>query len=69
MMLLLSFQCLGHTWYLSVDMQLFLISPILLISLHKWGKKAAAGIVVLIVLFAGLLFGSMMVNHYAMLLK
>nr|XP_017031284.1 nose resistant to fluoxetine protein 6-like [Drosophila kikkawai] len=62
-------KCLGHTWYLSVDMQLFIISPILLIALYKWGKKAAAGIFVLIVLLSGCLFATMMVNNYSMLLK
>ncbi|KAH8241173.1 hypothetical protein KR032_001440 [Drosophila birchii] len=61
--------CPGHTWYLSVDMQLFILSPILLISIYKWGKKAAAGIVVLIVLLSGCLFATMMVNNYSMLLK
>ncbi|KAH8385578.1 hypothetical protein KR200_000705 [Drosophila serrata] len=61
--------CPGHTWYLSVDMQLFILSPILLISLYKWGKKAAAGIVVLIVLLSGCLFATMMVNNYSMLIK
>ncbi|XP_062550333.1 nose resistant to fluoxetine protein 6-like [Armigeres subalbatus] len=30
--------CLGHSWYLSVDMQLFLISPLLIYPLWKWGK-------------------------------
>ncbi|KAH8241178.1 hypothetical protein KR032_001437, partial [Drosophila birchii] len=62
-------KCLGHTWYLSVDMQLFIISPILLIALYKWGKKTAAGIIVLIVLLSGCLFATMMVNDYSMMLK
>ncbi|XP_043654319.1 nose resistant to fluoxetine protein 6-like [Drosophila teissieri] len=57
--------CLDHTWYLAVDMQLFLISPILLFALYKWGKKAAAAISVLIVLLSGCLFATMMVNHYS----
>uniref|UniRef100_B3P8H1 GG12421 n=1 Tax=Drosophila erecta TaxID=7220 RepID=B3P8H1_DROER len=63
------FQCLDHTWYLAVDMQLFIISPILLIALYKWGKKAAAGIAVLVVLLSGCLFATQMVNHYSMLIK
>ncbi|XP_033164181.1 nose resistant to fluoxetine protein 6-like isoform X2 [Drosophila mauritiana] len=58
--------CLDHTWYLAVDMQLFLISPILLFALYKWGKKAAAAIAVLIVLLSGCLFATMMVNHYSL---
>lgn len=31
-------QCLLHTWYLSVDMHMFLISPIILIPLVKYRK-------------------------------
>ncbi|EDW43345.1 nose resistant to fluoxetine protein 6 [Drosophila sechellia] len=62
-------KCLGHTWYLSVDMQLFIISPIMLIALYKWGKKAAAGIFVLIVLLSGCLFATIMVNKYSLVLK
>ncbi|KAH8347525.1 hypothetical protein KR059_012047, partial [Drosophila kikkawai] len=61
-----SAKCLSHSWYLSVDMQLFILSPILLISLYKWGKKAAAAIFVLIVLLSGCLFATMMVNDYTM---
>ncbi|KAH8326529.1 hypothetical protein KR067_009928, partial [Drosophila pandora] len=61
--------CLGHSWYLAVDMQLFLISPILLIALYKWGKKAAAGIFVLMILLSGCLFATQMVNEYHMLLR
>ncbi|XP_052838930.1 O-acyltransferase like protein-like [Drosophila gunungcola] len=62
-------KCLAHSWYLSVDMQLFLISPLLLIALYKWGKKAAAGIFVLILLLSACLFATMMVNDYSMTLK
>ncbi|XP_055616401.1 nose resistant to fluoxetine protein 6-like [Toxorhynchites rutilus septentrionalis] len=31
--------CLGHSWYLSVDMQLFLLSPFIVYPLWKWGRK------------------------------
>ncbi|XP_034664724.1 nose resistant to fluoxetine protein 6-like [Drosophila subobscura] len=61
--------CLDHSWYLAVDMQLYIISPLLLIALYKWGKKAAAGIVVLIVLVSCCLFATMMVNNFSMLMK
>ncbi|KAF2900220.1 hypothetical protein ILUMI_05972 [Ignelater luminosus] len=30
--------CIGQTWYLGVDFQLFLISPLLLLPLKKWPK-------------------------------
>ncbi|KAL7728267.1 hypothetical protein ACLKA6_007373 [Drosophila palustris] len=59
--------CLAHSWYLGVDMQLYLISPILLIALYKWGKKAAIGIVVLIVLLSVWLFTFMMVKKLSMM--
>ncbi|KAH8412946.1 hypothetical protein KR009_006919 [Drosophila setifemur] len=61
--------CLDHTWYLAVDMQLYIISPILLIALYKWGKKAAGGIVLLILMLSGCLFATQMVNNYSMLIK
>ncbi|XP_022209523.2 nose resistant to fluoxetine protein 6-like isoform X1 [Drosophila obscura] len=61
--------CLDHSWYLAVDMQLYLISPLLLIALYKWGKKAAAGIAVLVLLVSSCLFATMMVNNYSMLIK
>ncbi|XP_023719212.1 nose resistant to fluoxetine protein 6 [Cryptotermes secundus] len=31
--------CVGHSWYLSVDMQLFWISPLILLPLIKWPRK------------------------------
>ncbi|XP_051862820.1 nose resistant to fluoxetine protein 6-like [Drosophila albomicans] len=60
--------CLGHTWYLAVDMQLYILSPIFLISLYKWGKKAAGGIFVLMLLLSGCLFATMMTNKYGVFL-
>ncbi|XP_067140919.1 nose resistant to fluoxetine protein 6-like [Centruroides vittatus] len=41
--------CLSHTWYSAVDMQLFIISPIIIYSLHR-GKKY--GLPVISLLFA-----------------
>ncbi|KAH8278500.1 hypothetical protein KR018_004096 [Drosophila ironensis] len=61
--------CLGHTWYLGIDMQLFILSPIFLIALYKWGKKAAAGVFVLMLLCSGCLFATQMVNNYSLLFK
>nr|XP_019546423.2 nose resistant to fluoxetine protein 6-like [Aedes albopictus] len=40
--------CLGHSWYLSVDMQLFLLSPLLIYPLWKWGRKALVLVILLI---------------------
>ncbi|KAH8295940.1 hypothetical protein KR018_006480, partial [Drosophila ironensis] len=56
--------CLPHSWYLAVDMQLYLLSPILLFGLYKWGRKAAGGILVLMLLLSGCLFATIMVNDY-----
>ncbi|KAH8347526.1 hypothetical protein KR059_012050, partial [Drosophila kikkawai] len=61
--------CLDHSWYLAVDMQLYLISPFLLLALWKWGWKAVTGIGVLIVLLSGCLLATMMVNHFSFLIK
>ncbi|KAH8347523.1 hypothetical protein KR059_012039 [Drosophila kikkawai] len=61
--------CLDHTWYLAVDMQLYIISPLLLIALYKWKNKAVAGIVCLIVLLSGCLFATQMINKYSLLIK
>jgi len=50
-------------------MQLYLISPILLFALYKWGKKAAIAIVALIVLLSIWLFTLMMVKKYSMFFR
>jgi peptidoglycan/LPS O-acetylase OafA/YrhL len=31
-------QCLGHSWYLANDMQMFIITPIIIFPLWKWPK-------------------------------
>lgn len=38
------FQCLGHTWYISLDMQAFILSPLLLIPVAKYPKVAIHGL-------------------------
>ncbi|XP_034652824.1 nose resistant to fluoxetine protein 6 [Drosophila subobscura] len=55
--------CLGHSWYLAVDMQLYVISPLLLIALYKWGRRAAGAIVLLILLLFACLFSIIMLNE------
>ncbi|XP_031330808.1 nose resistant to fluoxetine protein 6-like [Photinus pyralis] len=32
--------CMPHTWYMAVDTQLFLLTPLLLILLRRWTKKS-----------------------------
>ncbi|XP_051862819.1 nose resistant to fluoxetine protein 6-like [Drosophila albomicans] len=61
--------CLAHSWYLAVDMQLYILSPIFLIALYKWGKKAAWGIFVFMLLLSGCLFATMMTNKYQLYLE
>lgn len=40
--------CLGHSWYLAVDMQLYIISPLIIYPLWKWGRKLLIPIITLI---------------------
>ncbi|EDV92767.1 O-acyltransferase like protein [Drosophila grimshawi] len=61
--------CISHTWYLAVDMQLYILSPIFLIALYKWGKKGAAGIFVLMLFLSGCLFTTMMTKKYPIRLQ
>ena len=48
--------CLNQTWYLSADFQLFLITPIVVFMLKKFGRKFMVGMAVLIVAFQFLTF-------------
>ncbi|XP_039496877.1 nose resistant to fluoxetine protein 6-like isoform X2 [Drosophila santomea] len=59
--------CLGHSWYLAVDMQLYIIAPILLIALYKWKRKAVAGIVVAMLLLAACLFSIMVIEKVSLI--
>ncbi|XP_030378335.1 nose resistant to fluoxetine protein 6-like [Scaptodrosophila lebanonensis] len=58
--------CIGHSWYLAVDMQLYILSPIFLFALYKWGKKAAAGIFLFMLLLSACLFSEMVIKKYSM---
>ncbi|XP_026849662.1 nose resistant to fluoxetine protein 6 [Drosophila persimilis] len=55
--------CVSHSWYLAVDMQLYIVSPFLLIALYKWGRRGAAGILVLMLLLASCLFSMMVIKN------
>ncbi|SPP73715.1 nose resistant to fluoxetine protein 6 [Drosophila guanche] len=61
--------CVTHTWYLAVDMQLYIISPILLLALYRWGKKAAGGILLLMLLLSSCLFATILIKNYKVLFK
>lgn len=36
--MILCFQCMGQTWYLACDMQMFILSPLFIYPLWKWWK-------------------------------
>lgn len=59
-------QCLTHTWYLAIDMQLYVIAPILLLVVYKWGKKGAALVLLLMLGLAAYLFSIMVINDYSL---
>ncbi|XP_065173913.1 nose resistant to fluoxetine protein 6-like [Atheta coriaria] len=39
--------CIGHTWYLSVDTQLFVLSPLILFPIKRWPKLTLAAVLIL----------------------
>ena len=34
--------CMGETWYLAIDMQMFLLSPLIIYPLWRWKKAGLA---------------------------
>lgn len=52
------FKCIDVAWYLAVDFQLFLISPILIYPVWKWGKKAFWILPTLVLLVQGCIFAT-----------
>ncbi|XP_017869448.1 PREDICTED: uncharacterized protein LOC108618053 [Drosophila arizonae] len=50
-------------------MQMYILSPLLLFALYKWGKKAAIGTVILIVLLTVYLFTIMMIKKHSVFFK
>ncbi|XP_039491805.1 nose resistant to fluoxetine protein 6 [Drosophila santomea] len=59
-------ECLAHTWYLAIDMQLYIIAPILLIVVYKWGKKGASAVLLLLLGLAAYLFSIIVINNYSL---
>lgn len=45
-----TFQCIPVTWYLSVDMQLYFIAPILLLALKNWPRATVGWSALLLIL-------------------
>ncbi|KAL9695964.1 hypothetical protein quinque_015249 [Culex quinquefasciatus] len=54
--------CLGHSWYLSVDMQLFLLSPLIVYPLWRWGPRVLIAVGVLILASMGCLLSVYLIN-------
>uniref|UniRef100_A0A8D8CWM4 Nose resistant to fluoxetine protein 6 n=1 Tax=Culex pipiens TaxID=7175 RepID=A0A8D8CWM4_CULPI len=54
--------CLGHSWYLSVDMQLYLLSPLIVYPLWRWGRRVLIVIAGLILAAMGCVVGSFLAN-------
>jgi len=59
-------QCLVHTWYLAIDMQLYILGPFLLLIVYKWGKKGAAVVLLITLGFVAYLFSVMVINDYSL---
>ncbi|KAH8318663.1 hypothetical protein KR074_000740, partial [Drosophila pseudoananassae] len=60
-------ECLAHTWYLAIDTQLYIIAPILLLLVYKFGKKGAAVVLLFMLGLAAYLFSIMVINDYSLL--
>ncbi|XP_055380599.1 nose resistant to fluoxetine protein 6-like [Condylostylus longicornis] len=58
--------CLGHSWYLAVDTQLYFISPLFLIILWKYKEYGMIPIILAIVISAGYIFEETMHFNFHM---
>uniref|UniRef100_A0A182INL9 Nose resistant-to-fluoxetine protein N-terminal domain-containing protein n=1 Tax=Anopheles atroparvus TaxID=41427 RepID=A0A182INL9_ANOAO len=56
--------CFPHTWYLSVDMQLYIVAPLLIYPLWRLGRRFVPIIVILALLSISCVFATFMVNEY-----
>ncbi|XP_055613166.1 nose resistant to fluoxetine protein 6-like [Uranotaenia lowii] len=56
--------CLPHTWYLAVDMQLYILSPLILIPLWKYGKRFIPVISMLALLSISCVFATFLYNDF-----
>nr|XP_019558485.2 O-acyltransferase like protein-like [Aedes albopictus] len=58
--------CLPHTWYLSVDMQLYLVSPLFIYLLWKFGNRSMIAPLLLALLSVACVFTTFMVNDFVL---
>lgn len=58
------FQCFGHSWYLSVDMQCFILSPLFIYPLWRWRNKFVWVMPLTICLSVGCVFSLFITNGF-----
>lgn len=58
--------CVSQSWYLAVDTQLYVLSPLFLIPLWKWGVKALVPIVIFGLLCMGCTFATFMKEGFTL---
>ncbi|KAH8416364.1 hypothetical protein KR222_000737 [Zaprionus bogoriensis] len=58
--------CVSQSWYLAVDTQLYFLSPLFLIPLYKWGKKALIPIIIFGLLCLGCTVATFLVNDFTL---
>ncbi|KAH8361999.1 hypothetical protein KR200_002223 [Drosophila serrata] len=58
--------CITQSWYLAVDTQLYFLSPLFLIPLWKWGKKALVPIVIFLIICLGGTFATFMIYDFTL---
>ncbi|XP_055842470.1 nose resistant to fluoxetine protein 6-like [Episyrphus balteatus] len=56
--------CIAQGWYLACDTQLYVLSPLILIPLWKWGKKFVPVLVTLVFLSIGCVIATFIVEGY-----
>ncbi|XP_058814371.1 nose resistant to fluoxetine protein 6-like [Topomyia yanbarensis] len=56
--------CLPHTWYLSVDMQLYIVSPIFIYLLWRYGKQITPGLAMLVLIPVVCVFATFTYNDF-----
>ncbi|XP_055844708.1 nose resistant to fluoxetine protein 6-like [Episyrphus balteatus] len=60
--------CVVQSWYLAIDTQLYVLSPLVLIPLWKWGKKFVPVLVILSLLSIGCIFATFISMGYTSLI-
>lgn len=61
---LLHFQCFSHSWYLSMDFQLFIIAPFIVLLIYKFKTKAVFGLSMLILGCIACTIGTFLTNDF-----